>query len=410
MPGPLATPDQIEIETIAAELRSDADLAPVFARIAEEWRARMPADEANLARFPAQFESAAICGCMFAANDDPLYPRLHAFGRLGHDTNGHPIPSTKSGHPNIDYIYRFAAIDGGSRYIIRGRLPEVGPIAIEYSLLTATQVYEGNISLRELTTDGAGRFEITVDPDPAGDRPNHFQTSPESVQLLLRDVISDPRGQLPAELTIERLGPPPERPRQSLEEMKRNVERQVRKHIDDLDYTTFEFVLKRPVNSFAAPVVSRDGILSVAQAYSPGHYQIAEDEALIVTMTLAGAAYAVVPVTDLWGGVGNMLEHRTALGTGLARPNPEGSYTFVVSLSDPGVANWVDPDGLTHGVVFFRWIGLDPGSEEAPRLDTRIAKLSDLPAALPDGTPWMTPADRRIDHDLVSAAYAELFS
>src|SRR5690606_2723802 len=140
----------------------------------------------------AQFEIAAFCGYMNAANNDPLYPRIHAFGRIEHETNGYRIPSTKSAHPNIDYIYRFVPIDGASRYELHGRVPDVRPLVIEYAMLTAGQVYQHNMSYADIVVDADGTFTITVDSDPAGDRPNHFQTTDDSVQLLLRDVISDP--------------------------------------------------------------------------------------------------------------------------------------------------------------------------------------------------------------------------
>jgi len=393
----LVTEDQRIVELTAARLRADPRTAAAVDRVARHWIDEMQPNAEHRARFAAEYEQAAFCGFMNAANDDPLYPRLHAFARFAHETDGIAIPATKSAHPNPDYIYRFAPIDGDSRYLLHGKVPESGPLVCEYAMLTAEQVYQKNVSLKDLQIASDGSFTISVDPDPANGRPNHFQADGESFQLLLRDVIGDPATQAPVALRIERIGPPPSRPPRSFEDMLGNVERHILKHVDDLIFVTRNFVLKNPVNVFAAPRIQSQSMYSVAQAYSPGHYRIREDEALVVTLTLGGAAYATVPVSDMWGGLGDILGHQVNLGTPQAAPNPDGSYSFVLATRDPGIANWIDPDGLHEGVIFIRWIGLPPPAEDAPppMLDVRLVRLDAIEAVLPPGVPRADAGFRR---------------
>ena len=393
---PLATADQEAVELVAARLLTDPDVAATLERIGQDWIAEMKPNAEHRARFSSEYEQAALLGLMNAANDDPLYPRLHGFARYPHQTQGISIPGTKSAHPNPDYIYRFVPIDGQSRYVIHGRFPEHGPVATEYAMLTAEQVYQKNVSLADLVIDADGRFTITIDGDPANGRPNHFQTNADSFQILLRDVISDPGVQLPIALEVERLGPEPSRPPKTYEEIRGEVERHVRKHVDDLVFVTRNFVLSNPVNTFASPEVKAESMYSVGQAYSPGHYRITDDEAMVITLGLGGAAYAVVPVSDQWGGLGDILNHQVHLGTGCAAPNPDGSFTFVLAMSDPGVANWIDANGLHEGVMFIRWIGLPARSESqsVPTLKTDIVDLADLESALPEGVPRLSRAQR----------------
>jgi len=393
----LATEDQIAVELLAARLRADPRTAAGVERVAQHWIAEMKPNAEHQARFAAEYEQAAFCGFMNAANDDPLYPRLHAFARFAHETNGVAIPATKSAHPNPDYIYRFVPIDGESYYLLHGKVPANGPLVCEYAMLTAEQVYQKNVSLKDLEIAADGSFTISVDPDPADGRPNHFQTNAESFQLLLRDVIGDAGVEAPVELRLERIGPSPSRPPRSFEEMIGNVEPHTLKHIDDLIFVTRNFVLKNPVNVFAPPRVQAQSMYSVAQAYSPGHYKICDDEALVVTLTLGGAAYATVPVSDLWGGLGDILGHQVNLGTPWSAPNPDGSYSFVLTTHDPGIANWIDPDGLHEGVIFIRWIGLPPQSEGVPppELDVRLVPLAALESALPAGVPRADAEVRR---------------
>ncbi|WP_157217086.1 hypothetical protein [Flavisphingomonas formosensis] len=408
----LATEDQEAVERIAARLRTDPRTAAAVDRVARHWIDEMKPNAEHQARFDFEYEQAAFCGFMNAANDDPLYPRLHAFARFAHETDGSAIPATKSAHPNPDYIYRFVPIDGESYYLLHGQVPEKGPLVCEYAMLTADQVYQKNVSLTDLQIAPDGSFTISVDPDPADGRPNHFQTNGESFQLLLRDVIGDAATEAPVALRIERVGPSPSRPPRSFEDMLGTVERHIRKHVDDLIFVTRNFVLKNPVNVFAPPRVQSHSMYSVAQAYSPGHYRIADDEALVVSLTLAGAAYATVPVSDLWGGLGDILGHQVNLGTPWSAPNPDGSYTFVLSTRDPGIVNWIDPNGLHEGVMFIRWIGLPPQKEgaESPKLNVRLVSFDTLETAIPSGTPRATELFRRQQLAARRAAYLRVMA
>ena len=35
-------------------------------------------------------------------------------------------------------------------------------------------------------------------------------------------------------------------------------------------------------------------------------------------------------------------------------PNEDGTYTYVISATDPGVHNWIDSDGLREGILTLR--------------------------------------------------------
>ena len=132
---------------------------------------------------------------------------------------------------------------------------------------------------------------------------------------------------------------------------------------------------------------------SAAQAYSAGHFELQDDEAILVDLTLAGAAYAIVPITNVWGGAGDVYGRRATLSTSGAKPNADGSYTFVISPADPGTENWVDAGASHTGCVFFRWIGL-PSQDSGhvpPTLKTRVVKLADVAR---NGADRVTPAQR----------------
>ena len=66
-------------------------------------------------------------------------------------------------------------------------------------------------------------------------------------------------------------------------------------------------------------------------------------------------------------------------------PNEDGTYTYVISPTDPGVANWIDSDGLNEGILTLRMaeFGAD-GPKEDLGARGRVVELDDLEQEVPD--------------------------
>lgn len=399
MPEPtksiLATPEQEAFELRAARLLAHPTVQAALPNLKHYWREAVQPNVEFLGLLDQEFEQTAFCGVLNALNQDSDHPGFHLFARFEHMLDGTRIPATKHGHPNPDYIYWFAPVNGESRYVVSVDTGNAPPAAAEISLLDKNQVYLGNLSLHQLVIGSDGKFTITLDSDPAGDRVNHLQTRDGAFQLLIRNVIADLKSQQPMRFGIKRLGAPPAAA-PSDDDIAPLCEAHIKKLINDLMFVNANFVMKRPVNTFENPFFSDGGLYSVTQAYAPGHFRLDNDEALIFTLTLGNAAYAVVPVSNIWGGIGDYLHHVGSLGTGRARPNADGSFTIIVSPNDPGIDNWVDTGGLHEGVVFVRWAGFDPatGSKEKPTLGCERVKLADLRAILPGDTRYVNARER----------------
>ena len=71
----------------------------------------------------------------------------------------------------------------------------------------------------------------------------------------------------------------------------------------------------------------------------------------------------------------------------------DGSLRVVLAHDDPGVPNWLDTGDHTSGLVTFRWFW--PNVDPAPQ--TRVVKLGEVAAALPDDTPAVDRAARSAD-------------
>jgi hypothetical protein len=392
---PIATPDQIALELQAVELLKHPIVQQAREQIGQEWIGKMRPSAELRAIFEREYEQIALCCAINVFNADTYHPKIHAFCRFPHRQQGIAIPGTKAGHPNPDYVYRFIPVDDRSHYLISGKVPENEPAAFELGLIDQDQVYLGTVSGHQLAIGPDGTFSISVDPEPAQGRVNHIQSKPGACQIIVRDVLADVASDRPYSLAVERLArgaaPAPLDDDPAL-----RYAAAVRKFIDELDAATAMLTKGRDYNEFLSPALYQDGVYLATQAYSPGRYRIADDEALVATLTLGNANYAVVPVSNYWGGINGFLNHVGCLGTGRAAPNPDGSYSFVVSMSDPGIHNWIDPDGQHEGILCIRWVGFDPArrNQPHPTLSTRLVKLNDLPGALPAGCPSITAAMR----------------
>jgi hypothetical protein len=73
--------------------------------------------------------------------------------------------------------------------------------------------------------------------------------------------------------------------------------------------------------------------------------------------------------------------------------NLDGTYTIVISPSDPDVWNWVSTGGLNQGTISIRFQDLG-NSSTLPTVSSQVVKLDDLPSVLPAGTKYATTQDR----------------
>jgi hypothetical protein len=150
-----------------------------------------------------------------------------------------------------------------------------------------------------------------------------------------------------------------------------------------------------PVNIMRAPRGSGPVGGLRTQMGSQGVIRLEDDEAMIVTSNIAGAAYRDFVLHDVWYRTIEYWKRQSSLCNAQMTLNEDGRCTMVVSHSDPGVANWLDTGGLREIYALHRWQGLPVnGGPEAPKVESEIIKLRDLQSKLPAGVGHMTPAER----------------
>ena len=107
-----------------------------------------------------------------------------------------------------------------------------------------------------------------------------------------------------------------------------------------------------PPNFLPQPKIRSDNGMLVTQAYSIGHFNIEEDQALVMTLEAGNAGYATVPVTNLWGITTDHVRRTLSLNTSQSAPNADGTFTCVLSIKTP-----VSPTGsirtdFARGFIF----------------------------------------------------------
>lgn len=393
--NPIATVEQAETELEALEIAQHPLVQRTRDDVRQYWleKARPSTDMRSC--FDWAFDEVMYCAAVWSLNHDPQYPRVVTTTRLPHQLGDVAIPGSRYGVDNPDTIYRVIPIDGNERYLIRGRVPPRRLVENYFALWDGTFNSGSVFNGKNIVTEADGSFTLTVNSDPLDGRPNHIQSTPASREFFIRDVIADWSLDTPNILEIEKLGPPTRAPRTREEKATLAA-----RFMHDFVNHTMRWnapALERPPNLIDFSIDrDTDGALR-NQFYHLGHFRIDDDDALILTLHIADAQYFVVPITNIWGTTNDIIQRTASLNKAQSVPNHDGTYTFVISMRDPGVYNWVDPCDLHEGIITARWAEF-PEDRPCGRVaaETRLVKLDELGATLPAETRFVTPQERKL--------------
>ena len=398
--SPLATADQLALDQRATRV-DKAYLFPVArlqAKAAYRLAHGLPVSAEAEARLDQAIDELAFSAVQKAVNGDPLYPQVYWLNAPPHQWFGTTVQGGRYSYDNPDNIYRTIPIEGGSRYVLKGRRFAAGPTDSTFSLISNvnSQNTIAYLTGKDLVVGPDGRYEITIDSEPANGRVNHIQSTSAAKQLFVRNNLGDWGRETPDALTVERLGAAPARaPRGDaavgLEAWANLQESIITYGVGALGLKTH---LNR-VNTLSSPSTSSTLGTLVTQTSAFGHFKLADGQALVITLQSGGAGYFVVPVTDPWLVSGDPIRRQNSLNNKQAVADADGAYTFVVAAQDPGVQNWLDTEGRREGTIMVRWQDLPAQTVNGgPQVSVKVVAISDLQAVLPAGTRWVDAATR----------------
>jgi hypothetical protein len=301
-------------------------------------------------------------------------------------------PHTKMGLDNPDTLYLHAYLRDDAEYLVSGRRGTTTDLSF--------QVLNGDYSPvdvpdsltafddRSLDIAADGSFELRFGPPKPGAPANYVPLGPGSAMLAVREVYSDWAGERRGTLRIQRadkIGAAPPPPDEALLTKRYGVAGKIL--LSRLKtFLAFPewFYLREPVNALTPPRRTPGGLAT--QFSSAGHFDLAPDQAMVVTVPAAGrdvAPYQGIQLGSMWYVSLDYVNHQTSLTADQARADPDGMLRFVIGEHDPGLANWLELTGRTRGYLQLRWQRLtrDLGPADGPLVE--VVPFDRLAALLP---------------------------
>ena len=320
---------------------------------------------------------------------NPRFPLFHRFAS----------PLCKLGSDNADCIYLQAWINGESVYRVTGRKGQArmwnftiqGPRPAQGGLHDPFgDTPEANILGDELVTNADGPFELFIGGARQGQ--NWLPTTPGSRKIFFRQFF-DRFDEEPASVTIERIGMAEPRPMPDPAELIAAMEWAGDFCFNAVDYWP-DFLWKSPLidaaalNRFAAAKLR-----SPATPLSPEaeeqerrrgrvvtqmHWRLRPDEALIVSFA-AFDDFWMFTNEAVFGNSMDYLYRPVSYSQGRTPVDPDGMVRLVLAGPDPGIANWIDNQGFSEGVLSYR----NGSTRKIPAIETQLVALVDLAGHLP---------------------------
>lgn len=444
----LATPDQLDAERLATDLSNSPIVGLAKFVLKAGWLLAAQnnfsqvggPDAENLARLDEAVDEYATQAALEVQLLNSADPRVIQQVSPPHQS----FPGSRIWYDNPDTVYRFIGANSASSYVITGRFDAALPADTNFSVLTGLGgTTASNLNGRDLVVNPDGSFTITASSAPAmPGETNHLQLAPGTTLITTRNTLSDWNSQASMSLSVQRVSgpepslfsqiggfafpgigqlvagspeltglvsliPPLPAPR-LLQEIETAVIMLLLGISGENKYmgvatTDPQTGARRAPNTLSSP--DRNAEFLATQLQSAGYFQLTDSQALVVTIDPGGARYFNVPVTDDWTITGNYWDEPTSLNSAQAAANPDGSYTFVISPTDPGVANWVSTGGLNQGTISIRFQDFDTTSTTAPTVRAQVVPIDQLGSTLPDTTLYVTPAQRATEIALRLTGY-----
>lgn len=296
-------------------------------------------------------------------------------------------PYTKMGLDNPDTLYFHSYLRPDAEYVVTGTRGTTRDLSF--------QVLNGNYSpvdvpdsetafdARALDIAADGTYELRLGPGTA--RPGYVHLAPDSAMLVVREVFSDWATEKPGTIRIQRVdtigdAPPP----LTRDVMSKRYEIAGKMLVSRLNtFLAFPkwFYLNLPVNTMTEPRSTPGGLTT--QFSSVGHYELDDDQVMILTVPKSDAPYQGFQLGSMWYLSLDYINHQTSLTADQALVDPDGMIRLVISERDPGLANWIERTGHARGYLQFRWqqLSRDLKPEDGPKVE--VVSLAELPDRLP---------------------------
>ena len=313
-----------------------------------------------------QYLAGCIAACTHVAFD---YDRDHPFLHTGTG------PFTKMGLDNPDTMYFGTRVQANHEYLVSGRRGTTTDVSF--------QLLGG-----EYTDDNVPDSETAFDDrklDIASDGTFEWRFTPTGpAQLVIREVYNDwsaQRGSFAIARTDTVGTAPPPLNRELIEKRYAVAGKQLVQRVKTWLQFPQWFYTNIPVNTMVAPRLTPGGLAT--QYSSAGHFDLAPEQALIITLPVTDAPYLGFQLGSLWYISLDYINHQTSLNATQAQADPDGKIRIVVSDQNPGVTNWVETLDHRKGFLQFRWQRVSRELTDADGPTVEVVDIDTVAAALP---------------------------
>jgi hypothetical protein len=406
----LATPDQLRLEQLAMLIVNTPAVQQAKATIRAQWITQAQQsfaliggpDAKSMALLDQAVDEYAYALAQQVAMNDPTRPAVLAMLLPPHQWFDTDVDGGRFNPDNPDTIYRGIAVNSESSYVITGQFYGARPVDLNFGVYAdiSAAVPISNLSGNDLVVNPDGSFTITVDSSPtAPGQTNHLQLTPNAQQIFIRDTMSDVTTQTPPALQVVRISGPAPTTAPTLDQMAAQTAQLTVTASNVLHVLGTRLMTSNPTTgalrapNTLTPALQLPGTL-LTQKQSAGYFSLTDDQAIVITIDPGTAKYFIVPVGNIWLTTDNYWDDQTSLNNAQATSNPDGTYTLVLSPTDPGVANWIDTGGLNQGILPIRFQNIDPNTTTVPTLSAQTVTLDQLASVLPATTEYVTPEER----------------
>lgn len=313
-----------------------------------------------------QYLAGGIAACTHLAFD---YDRDHPFLQSGTG------PFTKMGLDNPDTLYFGTRVHAGHSYVVTGTRGTTTDLSFQ---LLGGEYTDANVPDSETAFDDRKL-------DVAADGSYEWRFTPTvNAQLVIREVYNDwsaQRGCVAIARTDTAGTAPPPLSMDLIEKRWATAGKQLVQRIKTWLQFPQWFYTNLPVNTMVAPRLTPGGLAT--QFSSAGHFELASDQALVITLPVTDAPYLGFQLGSLWYISLDYINHQTSLNGTQAQADPDGMIRIVVADRNPGVTNWVETLGHRKGFLQFRWqrVSRELTAADGPRVD--LVDIDAVPQHLP---------------------------
>jgi hypothetical protein len=279
------------------------------------------------------------------------------------------------GLDNPDTLYFGTRVQSGNEYVVTGTRGTTTDLSF--------QLLGG-----EYTDDNVPDSETAFDDrqlDVAEDGEYEWRFTPKTnAQLVIREVYNDwsaRRGKVAIARTDTAGTAPPALTKDLIEKRFAVAGKQLVQRVKTWLQFPQWFYTNIPVNTMVAPRLTPGGLAT--QYSSAGHFDLAPDQALVITLPVTDAPYLGFQLGSLWYISLDYINHQTSLNGTQAQADPDGKIRIVVTERNPGVTNWVETDGHRKGFLQFRWQRVSRQLTEADGPTVELVGADDVAARLP---------------------------